>query len=143
LVKKEFQVKLKAPPCYPSIYFEGSPPWRSCYIFYVPMFPWKDFLMGLIRNIQKHKEERTDQENSKKQEGKNGGMKKRYCYICEGSHTRVFSISREHPQATTLMWHSLRRTHLYGNPTNNILTGLLCWVIPFFLSVCMMRNIGW
>jgi hypothetical protein len=42
-----------------------------------------------------------------------------------------------------LMWDSLRRTHLYGNPTNNILTGLLCWVIPFFLSVCMMHNIAW
>jgi len=26
--------------------------------FYVPMFPWKDFLMGRIRKIQKHKEER-------------------------------------------------------------------------------------
>jgi hypothetical protein len=26
--------------------------------FYVPMFPWRDFLMGQIRKIQKHKEER-------------------------------------------------------------------------------------
>jgi hypothetical protein len=26
--------------------------------FYVPMFPWKDFLMGWIRKIQKHKEEK-------------------------------------------------------------------------------------
>jgi hypothetical protein len=26
--------------------------------FYVFMFPWKDFLMGWIRKIQKHKEER-------------------------------------------------------------------------------------
>jgi hypothetical protein len=26
--------------------------------FYIPMFPWKDFLMGRIRKIQKHKEER-------------------------------------------------------------------------------------
>jgi hypothetical protein len=26
--------------------------------FYVPVFPWKDFLMGWIRKIPKHKEER-------------------------------------------------------------------------------------
>jgi hypothetical protein len=38
--------------------------------FYIPMFPWKDFLMGWIRKIQKHKEERTDQKNSKTQGGK-------------------------------------------------------------------------
>jgi hypothetical protein len=25
--------------------------------FYIPMFPWKDFLMGQIKKIQKHKEE--------------------------------------------------------------------------------------
>ncbi len=84
-----------------------------------------------MRKIFKNKKERTEE------------RKRRDCYICEGSHTHVFSIGWEHPQATNLMRHSLRRTHLYGNPTNNILTGLLCWVIPFFLSVCMMHNIGW
>jgi hypothetical protein len=54
------------------------------------MFPGEDFLMGQIRKIQKHKKERdrsgkfkntrrkgTDQENSKKQEGKSGGKKKK------------------------------------------------------------------
>jgi hypothetical protein len=52
------------------LYFEGSPPaedpqgvkwWgRSRYILcsHVPMFPWKDFLMGRIKKMQKHKEER-------------------------------------------------------------------------------------
>jgi len=39
---------------------------RSCYVsFCVPMFLWKDFLMGW------------DQENSKDQERKNGGKKKK------------------------------------------------------------------
>ncbi len=46
--------------------------------FYVPMFPWKDFLMGRIREIKKHKEERDrSDKNSKKQERKNGGKKKK------------------------------------------------------------------
>jgi hypothetical protein len=50
---------------YFSLYFEGFPPiknpqgvmqWgRSSYIF---MFPWKDFLMGWIKKVQKHKEEK-------------------------------------------------------------------------------------
>jgi len=53
------------------------------------MFPGEDFLMGQIRKIQKHEEKDragkfkntrrkgTDQENSKKREGKNGGKKKK------------------------------------------------------------------
>jgi len=45
--------------------------------FYVPMFPWKDFLMGQIRKIQKHKEERDRSAKILKQEGKNGGKKRR------------------------------------------------------------------
>jgi hypothetical protein len=46
--------------------------------FYIPMFPWKDFLMGWIRKIQKHKEER-DRSGIffKNQEGKSGGKKKK------------------------------------------------------------------
>jgi hypothetical protein len=36
------------------------------------MFPWKDFLMGWIRKLQKHKER--DRPRKKfKHEGKNGG----------------------------------------------------------------------
>jgi hypothetical protein len=59
--------------------------------FYVPMFLWKDCYDG------------TDQENPKKQEGRNGGKKKKrfFCYLLGGSHTRVFSISQEWPWATT------------------------------------------
>jgi hypothetical protein len=45
--------------------------------FYIPMFPWKDFLMGRIRKFQKYKEERyRSGKFKKKQEGKNGGKKK-------------------------------------------------------------------
>jgi hypothetical protein len=50
------------------LYFEGPPPSRrslGSYAvgeippdFYILMFPWKDFLMGLIRKIRKHKKER-------------------------------------------------------------------------------------
>jgi hypothetical protein len=53
---------------YFSFYFEGSPLGRRSLgsyavreillYFYVPMFPWKDFLMGRIRKNKKHKEER-------------------------------------------------------------------------------------
>jgi hypothetical protein len=44
------------------------------------MFPWKDFLMGLIRKIQKYKEEIMEV------------RKRRNFYICGGSHTCGFSI---------------------------------------------------
>jgi hypothetical protein len=56
------------------MYFEGSPQQKILgsyavgeilLYFYIPMFPWKDFLMGLIRKIHKNKE------------GKNGGKKKK------------------------------------------------------------------
>jgi hypothetical protein len=98
------------------------------YIFYVPM---ERFFDGM------------DQENSKTQEGKNGGKKKkrllhmwRFPYSC---------VLHRSGTPTTLVQPSLRRTHLYGNPTYNIMTSLLCWVMenPFFLLVCMMHNIGW
>jgi hypothetical protein len=68
------------------------------------MFPWKDFWMGRIRKIENHKEERADQKNSKKQEGKNGRKKKKRSFTCvEVRIFRVFSISWEHPWAPTLM----------------------------------------
>jgi hypothetical protein len=60
--------------------------------------------MGQIRKI------------NKKQEGKNGGTKKkRICYRPRGSHTHVFSISWECPRATALIQPYLRRTHSYEN----------------------------
>ncbi len=34
--------------------------------FYLPMFPWKDFLTGWIKKIQKHKEERDRSRKFKK-----------------------------------------------------------------------------
>jgi hypothetical protein len=58
----------------------------------------------------------TDQENSKTQGGNGGGNRRiqknkkermeerrRDFYVCGGSHTRVFSIGREHPGATALV----------------------------------------
>jgi len=44
-----------------------------------------------------------DQENSKKQELKNGGKKKKRFLQLGGSYTCVFSINRERPLATSLM----------------------------------------
>ncbi len=56
--------------------------------FYVPMFPWKDFLMGQITKIQKNKKQRMKE------------RKRRNFYVSGGSHTHVFSISQERPCAT-------------------------------------------
>jgi hypothetical protein len=39
--------------------------------FYVPMFPWKDFLMAQIRKIQKNKKERMEE------------RKRRYCFVTD------------------------------------------------------------
>ncbi len=88
--------------------------------FYVPMFPWKDFLMGWIKKIQKHKEERDKLGKFKKTRRKEW-REKRDFYIRGGSHTRVFSIGQERPQHTALMWPSLRKTHSYGNLSYNII----------------------
>jgi hypothetical protein len=50
--------------------------------FYVPMLPWKDFLMRQIKKIQKHEEERDRSGKFKeKQEGKNGGKKKKRFFV--------------------------------------------------------------
>jgi hypothetical protein len=59
------------------------------------MFPWKDFLMGQIRKIQKQKGGKgTDQENSKKQQGKNGGKKKkRFFNVHGGSQVPILVCS--------------------------------------------------
>jgi hypothetical protein len=46
-------------------------------LLYVPMFPWKDFLMGRIRKIQKHKEERDRSGKFKKNKKKRMEEKKR------------------------------------------------------------------
>jgi hypothetical protein len=65
--------------------------------FYILMFPWKDFLMGLIRKIQKHKEERDRSEKFRKTRRKEWRKEKEeIVYISGGSHTHVFSIGREH-----------------------------------------------
>jgi len=75
-----------------------------------------------------------DQENSKtqggkgqirkiqeKQEGKNGGKKKKRFFLYITTYmevpilTHVFSIGREHTQAIALVQPSLWRTHSYGN----------------------------
>jgi hypothetical protein len=73
------------------------------------MFPCshgKIFLRDKSRNFKnaRRKGDRSGK-NSKKQEGKNGGTKKKRIFfsICGGSHNRVFSIGREHPQASALV----------------------------------------
>jgi hypothetical protein len=68
------------------LYFEGSPPaedphgvmwWgENLLYFYIPMFPWKDFLMEQIRKIQKHKEE-MEQIRKKKFKNKKERMEER------------------------------------------------------------------
>jgi hypothetical protein len=71
---------------------------RSCYI---SPFPWKDFLMGRIRKIEKHKEEwgRSGKFKMERMEER----KRRDFYIRGGSHIWVFSIGRKDPWATALM----------------------------------------
>jgi hypothetical protein len=99
--------------------------------FYVPMFPWKDFLMGQIRKILKHQGGKGQiSKIQKKTRRKEWREKKRrdfifyffyFFYVGGGSHTHVFSISQESPQATTaLMRPSLSRTHSYGKLPYNI-----------------------
>jgi hypothetical protein len=76
------------------------------------MFPLKDFLMGQIRKIQKHKEERGQISKIQKTRRKEWWEKKKkiFFYIGGGgSHTHVFSISQESPQATALMLPSQSR----------------------------------
>ncbi len=91
---------------------------RSCY---VPMLPWKDFLMGQIRKIQKREERGRSGEFKKTRRKEWRKEKEEIFYVCEGSHICVFSIVREHPGSTALMRPSLRRTHSYGNlPYNKI-----------------------
>jgi hypothetical protein len=72
------------------LYFEGSLPaedpqgvMQRGRSHYIVMFPWKDFLMGRIRKIQKHKERRkgTDQENFKKTRRKEWMKKKEKIFI--------------------------------------------------------------
>jgi len=78
--------------------------------------------MGQIRKIQKHKEEKDRSGKLKKNKKERmDERKRRDFHVCGGSHTGVFSIGREHPQATALVRPSLRRTHLYWNlPYNQV-----------------------
>ncbi len=97
-------------------------------IFLRSHVPMKRFLDGM------------DQENSKtqggkgqirkiqeKQEGKNGGKKKKRFFLYITTYmevpilTHVFSIGREHTQAIALVQPSLWRTHSYGNLPYNII----------------------
>jgi hypothetical protein len=73
--------------------------------------------MAQIRKIQKHKEEIMEE------------RKRRNFDICGDSHTRVFSIGWEWPQATVLVCPSLRRTHSYGNLAYSITHPKYCKVL--------------
>jgi hypothetical protein len=79
------------------------------------MFPWKDFLMGRIRKIQKQKEERgRSRESKKNKKEKNGGKKKkRFLCMWRFPYSCVFHWSgmpwdyRPHatlPQENPLIW---------------------------------------
>jgi len=64
---------------------------------YISTLPWKEFLMGQIRKIQKHKEERHrsgkfEKNNMERMEER----KRRDFYIHGGSPTHVFCIGRQH-----------------------------------------------
>jgi hypothetical protein len=77
---------------------------------------------GQIRKFQKHKERMEER-------------KRRDFYTCGGSHTHVFSIGQEHPQATTLMQPSLRKTHSNWNlPYNLVMSNQLAAAAP---------SVGW
>ncbi len=91
--------------------------------FYVPMFPWKDFLTGPIRKIQKHKGGKGHiSQNSKKEEGKNGGKKKEEIFTQVEALILVCSPPSVGKAlgATALVRPSLRRTHSNGNLPYNI-----------------------
>jgi hypothetical protein len=63
--------------------------------FYIPMFPWKDFLMGWIRKIQKYKGGKGQIRKFQKKKTRRKEWRKEkeeFFYIHGGSHTRVFSI---------------------------------------------------
>ncbi len=79
---------------------------------YVSTFPWKDFLMGWIRKIQKIKKERM--EERKRRVISSSFFN--FFYECGGSHTGVFS--QEHPRATALVQPSSGEpTHMGTSPT--------------------------
>jgi hypothetical protein len=69
------------------------------------MFPWKDFLIGLIRKIQKHKEERDRSGKFRKTRRKECRKEKEeiFTYVEVPILVCSPSISREHLLATALM----------------------------------------
>ncbi len=81
------------------------------------MFPWKDYLMGRIRNIQKHKEKRDRSGKLKKKNKKETveQRKRRDFDAHGGSHTRVFSIGRNAPGLPP----SGEPTHMGTSPTTS------------------------
>jgi hypothetical protein len=94
---------------------------RSPYISTFPYAHGKIFLMGGMRKIQKHKEERDRSGKFKKNKKERMKEIKRKDLCVHGiSHTCVFSIGWGCPQATALVGRSLRRTHSYGNLPYNI-----------------------
>jgi hypothetical protein len=56
------------------------------------MFPWKDFLMGWIRKIQKHKERDISGKILKTRRKEWRKEKEEIFFLHGGSHTCVFSV---------------------------------------------------
>ncbi len=78
----------------------------------------KVFLVGHIRKIQKNRKERMEE------------RKRRNFFTYVEVFTCVFSICLECPQATTLLWLSLKRTHSYGNLPYNLCLKHLPVIVP-------------
>jgi len=53
------------------------------------MFPWKDFLMGHIRKIQKHKEERDKSGKLKRKRKEKGKKKERFFHLWRFPYSSV------------------------------------------------------
>ncbi len=84
---------------------------RSPYISTFPCSHGKIFWWDGSGQFKNTRRKGADQEISKKQEGKNGAKKKkRFLHTWRFPYSCVFSIDWEHPQATTLMRPSLKRT---------------------------------
>jgi len=94
-------------------------------IFLRSHVPMIYFLMGYFRKIQKNMKER----------------KRRDFFECEDSHTRVFSMGQECPQATPLVQCSLRRTHLYGNLPYNKMSQICSTLMCFLVYPMQQRSI--
>jgi hypothetical protein len=104
--------------------------------FYVPMFPWKDFLMAQIRKIQKNKKERMEE------------RKRRHCFVM---YVEVVPILVCFPSVGNALvrpsLRRIRRSHSNGNLPYNIMLApmdaLFFEMLTFILSCDIKLGIQW